>query len=152
MKDKHELEIYAPIKGFPDYLVTSFGRVLSLKQGNLKEKKQVNNGHGYLHVLLYKNGKQYHKIVHRLVAQTFIPNPNNKPQVNHIDENKTNNHVSNLEWITQKDNINYGLHNEKIRKYRIGKKHSKETKQKISKSNKGKNKKHERELKENEQY
>ena len=108
----HNSEKYLPIEGFPDYLVTSQGRVLSLKdnKGNdrIKELKPQIINSGYLTVVLYKNGKQYRKTIHRLVAQAFIPNPDNKPQVNHIDENKRNNHVSNLEWATAKENINYG--------------------------------------------
>ena len=108
MKNKYELEIYACIDGFPDYLVTSKGRVLSLKGNNIKELKPFKDKDGYYRVNLYKKGKRKHILVHRLVAQAFISNPNNKPCVNHIDENKTNNCVSNLEWMTCKENTNYG--------------------------------------------
>ena len=117
MKDVHELEIYALIKDFPDYLVTSHGRILSLKYGKIKEIKiKKNHKYEYFQVALCKNGKITYINVHRLVAQSFIPNPENKPQVNHIDENKTNNHMSNLEWTTEKENCNYGTRNERIRK------------------------------------
>ena len=64
--------------------------------------------YGYKQVILTKNNKCELKLVHRLVAQAFIPNPNNLPQVNHIDENKHNNCVNNLEWCTSKYNMNYG--------------------------------------------
>lgn len=63
---------------------------------------------GYLNVCLWKDGKKKNRLIHQLVAQSFIPNPNNLPQVNHKDEDKTNNVVSNLEWCTAKENVNYG--------------------------------------------
>lgn len=116
MKNKQDLEIYAPIDEFTDYLVTSHGRVFSLKYGKLKELKPINNGNGYLTVLLCKNSKTYRKSVHRLVAKTFIHNHDNKPQVNHIDEDKTNNNISNLEWVTSKQNNNHGTCNERRKK------------------------------------
>ena len=149
MNDVHELEIYAPIDGFPNYLVTSHGGVLSLKDNHnndrLKELKSCKSKGGYYFVSLCKNGKRYNKYVHRLVAQAFISNPENKPQVNHIDEDKTNNHVSNLEWMTGKENCNHGTHNERLSKIlsdgrlkgeynpMYGKKHTEETKQNLSK-------------------
>ena len=153
MKDVHELEIYAPIKGYTDYLVTSHGRVISLRDNHgkyrLKELKLIIT-RGYLYVNLHKNGKIFFKTVHRLVAQAFIPNPENKPQVNHIDEDKTNNHVSNLEWMTARENVNHGTRNERASKilsdgrlkgenhHMYGKKLSEEHKRKLSNSHKGK--------------
>ena len=64
MKDVHETERYAPINDFPDYLITSYGRVFSLKYGKLKELKPRINKYGYLDVMMYKNGKQYRKTKH----------------------------------------------------------------------------------------
>ena len=69
---------------------------------------------GYLQVCLYKNGEQKMGSVHQLVALSFIPNPNNLPQINHRDENKENNSVQNLEWCSAKYNSNYGTHNQRI--------------------------------------
>ena len=71
---------------------------------------------GYLKVSLSKNHKRYYFKVHRLIAQTFIPNPHNYPVINHKDENKQNNCVNNLEWCSIKYNCNYGSRNQKISK------------------------------------
>ena len=69
---------------------------------------------GYLYVNLWKDGKRQTHKVHRLVAISFIPNPCNKQEINHIDEDKTNNNVKNLEWCTHKENINHGTCKERI--------------------------------------
>ena len=69
---------------------------------------------GYYRVVLNKNNKAKNYLVHRLVAQAFIPNPNNLPQINHKDENKGNNSVNNLEWCTLKYNCNYGTRTQRI--------------------------------------
>ena len=116
MKDVHETERFAPIEGFPDYQITSHGRVFSLKYGKMRELKQCKDKDGYAYLNLYEENKAYLMKVHRLVAQAFIPNPENKTDVNHIDENKTNNHVSNLEWMTHKENCNHGTRNERMSK------------------------------------
>ena len=116
-----EEEIWCPIKGFEGlYDVSDQGRVKSLKFGKERVLNPVRDGGGYLFVILYKNRE--HKIckVHRLVAKTFIPNPDNLPQVNHKDEDKENNSVQNLEWCDSKYNINYGTRNQ-----RVSEKHSK---------------------------
>ena len=96
-----------PIVDFPGYYITKDGKVWSEKT----KKFLKLNGDRYYFVDLYKNGIKYHKKIHRLVAEAFIPNPNNLPQINHIDENIHNNCVTNLEWCTQKKNNNYGNHN-----------------------------------------
>ncbi|QVV97246.1 hypothetical protein 1992IndM4_0370 [Vibrio phage ICP1] len=92
------------LKDFPldgDYKVTEDGKVFSIKRGTLKELKFFKDISGnYYRVKLNKQ----HWLVHRVVALTFIPNPNNLPQVNHIDGDKTNNHYTNLEWTTSSGN------------------------------------------------
>lgn len=109
------------------YQVSNLGRVKSLtrilKDGRKWEEKIIkpgNNGHGYLQVNLHKNGKQKNFFIHRLVAEAFIPNPDNLPYVNHKDEDKTNNLVSNIEWCTHEYNINYGTRNERASKTMSG--------------------------------
>lgn len=96
-----------PIKDFEQlYCIDENGNVWSFKSN--KFLTQQKNEGGYYYVTLYKEGKSYHKYVHRLVAETFIPNLDNLLQVNHKDENKNNNNINNLEWISAKDNANYG--------------------------------------------
>lgn len=104
------------------YKVSNLGKILSLNYRNTGKAELMNPGtdtDGYLEVNLWKNGKPKRCSVHRLVAQTFIPNPDNLPEVNHIDENKTNNRVSNLEWKNHRDNCNHGTRNERSAKARI---------------------------------
>lgn len=99
---------WRPVNGYEGkYEVSNTGMVRSLnynKTGSIQILKPLNNNLGYLKVRL--SGKSY--FIHRLVAQAFIPNPLNLPQVNHKDENKQNNRVENLEWCTAEYNTNYG--------------------------------------------
>ncbi|MDM5434391.1 NUMOD4 domain-containing protein [Bacillus hominis] len=117
----NELEVWKDIEDYEGkYQVSSLGRVKSLDRivrhsGNHERiqhgkilKLTLNSVSGYLQVGLYLEGKVKKYNVHRLVAETFINNPGNKPEVNHIDENKTNNTVINLEWCTRKENENHG--------------------------------------------
>ena len=98
-------EIWRDIDGYEGlYQVSNKGRVKSLKYGKERILRPGWKTGGYLFVILCKNGNQSKQRIHRLVAQAFIPNPNNKPQVNHLDENKKNNCVDNLEWATAKEN------------------------------------------------
>lgn len=123
------------------YQVSNTGRVRSLnymRTGKSKVMKPSTNKLGYKGVGLRKNGKCTKYYIHRLVALAFIPNPLNLPQVNHIDENKTNNVVWNLEWCTQEYNNNYGNRNKKISEAHKGRQFTKETKRKISEAKKGK--------------
>lgn len=109
-------EIWKDIEGYPDYMVSNMGRIKSLKFGKEKILKNRKNCRGYLQVTLLKNGIEKSYKVHRLVAETFLDNPNNLSEVNHIDEDKTNNCVSNLEFCTAEYNSNYGSRNERISK------------------------------------
>ena len=87
------------------YEVSNTGNVRNVKRNTLL---RLSKNQGYIQVWLYKNGIRAGLKVHRLVAEAFLPNPDNLPQVNHKDEDKTNNRVENLEWCTAKYNTNYG--------------------------------------------
>ena len=105
-------------KVIPDYgnmyLVSNYGDIKSLKNGHEKILSQMTSRDGYKTVYLTKFGKSKTKLVSRLVAQAFIPNPNNLPEVNHKDEDKSNNKIDNLEWCTHKYNSNYGTRTARI--------------------------------------
>ena len=105
-------EIWKDISGFEGvYEISSYGRVRSVKSGRILSTSKCGGCRGYLSVCLSKNGKRYGKLVHRLVAEAFISNINNLPEVNHLDEDKTNNRVDNLEFCDHKYNMNYGSRN-----------------------------------------
>jgi hypothetical protein len=94
------------VQGFEGiYSVDMTGSVNSYHRKKKKKLKCYNNSSGYLIVDFYKDRKRKQYIAHRLIAETLIPNPENKPEVNHIDGDKTNNDISNLEWNTRKENI-----------------------------------------------
>ena len=124
------MEEWKDIAGYEGlYQVSSLGRVKSLSRRDrlnrvIQEKilKPRSDKKGYLMVNLYKESKRKSYKVHRLVAQAFILNPENKPQVNHKDEDKTNNRVDNLEWATAKENVNYGTRNERVAKSHVNNK------------------------------
>lgn len=110
-------EIWRDIEGFEGlYQVSNLGRVKSSYTNRIL--KGCKDTDGYLYAGLYKNNIRCCKKIHRLVAQAFIPNAENKPQVNHIDENKTNNNINNLEWMTAKENTNHGTRTERMAKMR----------------------------------
>lgn len=120
-------EIWRTINGFEGlYEVSSLGRVRSLdryvKHPDFKEwrkgkvLKQSTSNRGYKKVTLTKNGQKYYFSVHRLVAQSFVPNPHNFPQVNHKNEEKDDNRVENLEWCTQAYNNSFGTRLKRVSK------------------------------------
>lgn len=92
-------ELWKPVSGF-NYEVSSFGRVK--RDGHIL--KLLSLPKGYKYVILCKNGKKVHKYIHRLVAEAFIPNPEDKQEVNHKDGDKCNNNMLNLEWSTSSQN------------------------------------------------
>ena len=94
-----------PITGFEDYAINEEGQVINTRKGNSLTPHL--NENGYLYVTLRRNNRNVTTSVHRLVAETYIPNPENKPFVNHIDANRSNPHKVNLEWCTQSENIKH---------------------------------------------
>ena len=124
-------EIWKAIEGYEDkYQVSNLGRVRSLDQqvpyttrwgtiayrptkGKVLTAQKIHGG--YLGVLFKVQGKTEMKLVHRLVANAFVPNPQNLETVNHIDEDKTNNRADNLEWMSRADNVRYGTGSQRKR-------------------------------------
>ena len=149
-------EIWKDIQGYEGlYQVSNLGRVKSLgrnikkpllKSGYCWQEERIlkpyKNRKGYLNVRLCKDSRTKDFQIHRLVAIAFIPNPENKPQIDHINADKTNNNVNNLRWVTCKENIRNPLnmvHLTGKNHPMFGKKHTEETKRKISDRLSGKN-------------
>lgn len=112
-------ERWLPVVGYEGvYVVSSLGRVRLLEHSFVRRngsffsvrskiKKPYKDRHGYLQVRLQKNQKGKNKSVHRLVAEAFIPNPDNKPEVNHKNGVRTDNRIENLEWVSRNENIQH---------------------------------------------
>ena len=116
-------EIWKDIKGYEGlYQVSNFGRIKKIRFINnvcnieKEHLRKLNVRNGYYIIQLSKNGARKSHQVHRLVAEAFIPNIENKPFINHKDYNPLNNNVNNLEWCTQKENVNWSICNMKKRK------------------------------------
>ena len=93
------------IPSLPGYGCTATGKVYSFKRKKIKELTHIYGYNNYVSVCVFIDGKRYRKYVHRLVAETWLDNPDNLDQVDHIDKNPTNNCVSNLRWISKYDNM-----------------------------------------------
>lgn len=141
------MEEWKNIDGYEGlYQISNLGRIKSLSRcvfvsnpkftgyRHTKEKilKSGKGKNGYFSVILRKDNTNHQKYVHRLVAQAFIPNPDNLPEVNHKDENSENNHVDNLEWCNHRYNSNFGTVNSRKGNCLNNFKHSEKTKRHIS--------------------
>ena len=112
----YEVSSYGNVRGIDRFVMNKWGHMIFHASQNMKCRVVSN---GYAHVKLRKDGHGYEPLVHRLVAEAFIPNPLNIPQINHIDGNKANNAVSNLEWCTGSENQ---LHSRRVLKRVCGRK------------------------------
>jgi len=128
LQNSHQQEEWRDIKGYEGrYQVSNMGRVKSLERTITKKNgrnqsiqerilKSETERTGYLRVTLYNSSGKMKRLVHRLVCEAFHENPKKKPEVNHINENKTDNQACNLEWVTRKENNNHGTHNARMAK------------------------------------
>lgn len=120
-------EIWLPIKGYESiYEISNFGSMrsipatITLKDGKVRERKgvvlKISKRGRYMSKSLFKDGVYKSYTVHRLVALAFIPNPDSKPHINHIDNNRYNNRADNLEWVTQKENLKHAAEQGRMKK------------------------------------
>lgn len=131
-------EIWKSIDGYENYEISNLGNVRSLNWNRTGRSQIIKPGmtKGYLRVCLSKSGKVKMFGVHRLVAEAFLPNPGNLPEVNHRNEIKTDNRADNLEWCSAQYNSNFGTRNKRIAEAHRGKPLSEETKLKMSEARK----------------
>lgn len=97
---------YKRIKDFPGYWIGTDGKVYSEKSKSFLTASEVGNYTKYLRVRMNKDGHQYSRTIHRLLAEAFIPNPNNLSEVDHCDKNGMNNNLDNLRWVSRWENLN----------------------------------------------
>ena len=107
-----EVETFVEIEGFENYEVSNLGKVRNIKSGIMLKPWITKDG--YLRHCLYKHNKRKNLLLHRIIATAFIDNPGEKTQVNHIDENKLNNDLSNLEWCTVRENNMHGTRTKRV--------------------------------------
>ena len=105
------IEYLIQLEDYPDYFITETGDVYSGKRDKIIKFKPCINSKGYFQIDFWKDGKRYSKSIHRLLAETFINNPENKPFIDHIDRNKLNNNLENLRWSTHSENNRNGTKN-----------------------------------------
>lgn len=136
-------EKWKPIENYPLYQVSNLGRIKSITYERFisngyttfhtaKIMRQTIGKKGYLYVTIYENGNRHTLLVSRLVAIAFIKNPHNLPEVNHKSEDKKDNTVSNLEWVSHQDNSDWGTRNERIGKANKGVKRTSAQKERLS--------------------
>ena len=95
---------FVRVNGYPDYVIHPAGTVLKIWKHKTNELKHLKDKKGYMSIALYNNGKRKFFRVHRLLALHFIPNPENKPCIDHLDAVRDNNSLSNLEWVSYLEN------------------------------------------------
>ena len=114
------METFTTIKEYPQYAISKTGKVMKLSNHKILKPSKKKNG--YLQINLFTNDRRRKKeYIHRLVAITYIPNPNKFPEVNHIDRVRSNNKVENLEWVTRTENIEKSSIKKKIKVFKNGK-------------------------------
>lgn len=107
MENVKNMELFKDIKGYPGYQISNFGRVWSDK--SQKYLSPVPNNNGYLQIkMIAVNGKRKNELIHRLVAIHFIDNPEGKAEVNHINHQRDDNRIENLEWVSKSENNTLG--------------------------------------------
>jgi hypothetical protein len=126
------MEVWKDVSGFEgQYQVSNLGNVKSLFSNKEKLLSPGLDGRGYLKINFCNSGSQKSKKIHRLVALIFVPNPLNKPQVNHINGIKTDNRAENLEWVTNSENMDHAVTNKLVDNRGIRNKNSKLTEQQV---------------------
>lgn len=120
------MENWKKVSDFINYSISDYGRLRNDKSGRIL--KGGKDKDGYIQAILCNNGKRFNRRIHRLVAEAFLPNTENKPQINHKDGNKQNNNINNLEWSTNQENqdhfwrvINSDINKENRSRAHIGK-------------------------------